>query len=50
MKPELEMQTRIKSYVLGETDEAESEAIKKMMLTDDELFEELLMIQDQVID
>ena len=50
MKPDLEMQTRIKSYVLGETDEAESEAIEKMMLTDDELFEELLMIEDQVID
>jgi len=44
------MQTRIKSYVLGETDEAESEAIEKMMLTDDELFEELLMIEDEVID
>src|SRR5678816_1235288 len=50
MKPDLEMQTRIKSYVLGETDEAESEAIEKMMRTDDELFEELLMIEDEVMD
>jgi len=50
MKPDLETQNRIRSYVLGEADEAEREAIETMILTSDELFEELLVVEDEVID
>ena len=42
MKPDSETQTKIRSYLLGEGDEAEREAIETMILTDHEFFEELL--------
>src|SRR5215213_866706 len=50
MKPDLETQSRIRRYLLGEADEAEREAIETMILTNDELFEELLVVEDEVID
>ncbi|HEU4509289.1 MAG TPA: CHAT domain-containing protein [Pyrinomonadaceae bacterium] len=50
MKPDSETQRKIRSYLLGEGDEAEREAIERMILTDEELFEELLAVEDEVID
>src|ERR1043166_8772072 len=50
MKPDLKTQTRIRSYLLGEADEGERQAVETMILTNDELFEELLVVEDEVID
>jgi len=50
MKPDLETQSRIRRYLLGEADEAEREAIETLILTDDEFFEELQVVEDEVID
>lgn len=50
MKPDRITQSNIRSYLLGQVDEAEHEAIETAILTDDELFEELLVVEDEVID
>jgi tetratricopeptide (TPR) repeat protein len=50
MKPDLETQRKIRSYLLGEADEAERESIETMILTDDQLFEELMVVEDEIID
>ena len=50
MNPDLETRARIRKYLLGEADEAEREAIESMIFTNDELFEELLVVEDEVID
>src|SRR5215217_5772014 len=50
MKPDLDTQSRIRRYLLGEPDEAEHEAIETLILTDDEFFAELQVVEDEVID
>ena len=50
MKIDPETQARIRSYLLGEANEAECQAIETMILSDDELYEELLALEDEVID
>jgi len=50
MKPDRITQSNIRSYLLGQVDEAEHEAIETAILTDNELFEELLVVEDEVID
>jgi CHAT domain-containing protein len=50
MKTNLETQSKLRSYLLGQADEAQCEAIEKAIFTDDELFEELLIIEDEITD
>src|SRR6185369_3245476 len=50
MKLDLETQTRLRNYLLGQCDEAECEAIETMVFTDDDLFEELQVLEDEIID
>ena len=50
MKPDLETQTRLRNYLLGQCDEAECEAIETMVFTDSDLFEELQVLEDEIID
>src|ERR1051325_2125922 len=50
MKLDLETQTRLRNYLLGQCDEAECEAVETMVFTDDDLFEELQVLEDEIID
>src|SRR6185437_13632529 len=50
MKPDAITQTQLRDYLLGQVDESQREAIETALLTDDELFEELLAVEDEVID
>lgn len=50
MKLDLETQTRLRKYLLGQCDEAECEAIETMVFTDNDLFEELQVLEDEIID
>ena len=50
MKPDLVTQSKIRSYLLGQVDEPEHEAIENAILTNEELFEELLVVEDEIID
>src|ERR1051325_11559381 len=50
MKLDLETQTRLRNYLLGQCDEAECEAVETMVFTDDDVFEELQVLEDEIID
>ena len=40
----------IRRYLLGELDEAEQQRLEESLLTDDEMFEELLIVEDELVD
>ena len=50
MTPTPEVQERLRRYLLGQVAEDAREEIEKDLLTSDELFEELLVIEDEIID
>lgn len=50
MTPTPEVQERLRRYVLGQLAEDAREEIEKGLLANDELFEELLVVEDEIID
>src|SRR5262245_19813912 len=50
MSQEVQDEARLRKDLLGELTEAEQEALEQQLLTDNELFEQLPMIEDEVID
>src|SRR6266852_4962960 len=50
MTPTPEVQARIRRYLLGQLADRAREEIEKDLLANDELFEELLVVEDEIID
>src|SRR5262245_10784073 len=50
MTPTPEVQERLRRYLLGQLAEDALEAIEKDLLVNDELFEELLVAEDELVD
>ncbi len=50
MTPTPEVQERLRRYLLGQLDDHDREQIEKNLLARDELFEELLVVEDELID
>src|SRR5712691_2711185 len=50
MTPTPELQERIRRYLLGQLDDGARQEIERDLLTNEELFEELLVIEDEIID
>ena len=50
MTPTPEVQERLRQYLLGQLGDDGREEIEKDLLTNDELFQELLVIEDEIID
>src|SRR5438132_14367477 len=50
MMPIQELQKRIRRYLLGQLSNGAGEELEQNMLTNAELFEELLVVEDELID
>lgn len=50
MTPTPEVQERLRSYLLGQLADDAREEVEKDLLASDELFEELLVVEDEIID
>jgi CHAT domain-containing protein len=50
MTPTPEVQARLRQYLLGQLDDDRREEIEKDLLAKDEMFEELLIVENEVID